>query len=114
MYRMFGAKIGPRSYSGGVIYDPHFVEIGADSLIGAKASLIPHFSQGQRLEHHKIKVGNRVTIGTMSVVLAGCHLEDGAILGALSLLPKNSRVGSNELWAGNPAVFLRHRSVEDI
>ncbi len=114
MYILFGSRIGLRSYSGGTLYDPHLIEMGQDCLIGSRAMLIPHFQQGRRLEHYKIKLGHQVTVGAMSIVMAGCELADGVILGAHSVLPKGSKVGANEIWAGNPAKFIRLRSQDEL
>ncbi|KAL3634296.1 Gamma carbonic anhydrase 1, mitochondrial [Castilleja foliolosa] len=76
-------------------------------------------------------VGNNVTIGHSSV-LHGCTIEDEAFIGmgatvldgvvveknamvaAGALVRQNTRVPFGELWAGNPAKFLRKLTDEEI
>ncbi|XP_051139878.1 gamma carbonic anhydrase 2, mitochondrial-like isoform X1 [Andrographis paniculata] len=76
-------------------------------------------------------IGNNVTIGH-SAVLHGCTIEDEAFVGmgatlldgvvvekhamvaAGSLVRQNTRVPYGEVWAGNPAKFLRRLTDEEI
>lgn len=53
----------------------------------------------------KTLIGERVSIGTNSTILSGIQIGDGALIGAGSVVTKN--VPSGELWAGNPARFMR-------
>lgn len=52
-------------------------------------------------------VGNDVWIGERAMILAGIKIGDGAIIGGGSVVTKN--VGAYEIWAGNPARFIRKR-----
>ena len=70
LYRALGARIGENTYSGGIIYDAPFVELGANCLIGEHALLVPHVIEGRRLALYPIRVGNGVTIGARATVLA--------------------------------------------
>lgn len=76
-------------------------------------------------------IGNKVTIGH-GAVLHGCTVEDEAFVGmgatlldgvvleknamvaAGSLVRQNARIPSGEVWAGNPAKFLRKLTDEEI
>ncbi|PIN06212.1 Dynactin, subunit p25 [Handroanthus impetiginosus] len=76
-------------------------------------------------------IGNNVTIGHSAVIHA-CTIEDEAFVGmgatlldgavvekhamvaAGSLVRQNTRVPSGEVWAGNPAKFLRKLTDEEI
>lgn len=53
----------------------------------------------------KTLIGERVSIGTNSTILSGIQIGGGALIGAGSVVTKN--VPSGELWAGNPARFMR-------
>ena len=53
----------------------------------------------------KIKVGNNVAIGSNATILGGITIGNGAMVGAGSVVTKN--VPAAEVWAGNPARFLR-------
>nr|AFK46651.1 unknown [Lotus japonicus] len=76
-------------------------------------------------------IGNNVTVGH-SAVLHGCTVEDEAFVGmgailldgvvveknamvaAGALVRQNTKVPSGEVWAGNPAKFLRKLTDEEI
>lgn len=111
-YLFLGAKIGNNSYSSGLIYDPIFVQIGNDSVIGESALLVPHIIEGTRLAHYHIQIGNNVTIGAHAVVLAGVKIDDHAIVSANAVIPKNTHIGPGEIWGGIPAKLLKSKIEE--
>lgn len=57
-------------------------------------------------------IGNDVWIGAGTVVLAGRKIGSGAVIGAGSVVTKD--VGDYEIWAGNPARFIRKRFSDEI
>ncbi len=106
-YLALGARLGPNTYSQGIIHDPLFVEIGANSTIGQSALLIPHVIEGRRLAHHPIRIGDDVTVGALAAVLPGVSIEDGATVATGAVVPKGTRIGPGEVWAGVPARRIR-------
>ncbi|MGL1833262.1 acyltransferase [Rhodocyclaceae bacterium SMB388] len=106
-YLALGARLGDNTYSQGIIHDPPFVRIGANSVVGQSALLIPHVIEGQRLGHYPIRIGDRVTIGANAVVLSDVVIGDGAIVATSALVVKGTRIGSGEVWAGVPARRIR-------
>ena len=52
-------------------------------------------------------VGNDVWIGERATILSGLTIGDGAVIGGGSVVTKD--VGPYEIWAGNPARFIRKR-----
>jgi acetyltransferase-like isoleucine patch superfamily enzyme len=50
-------------------------------------------------------VKERASIGSNSTILCGITIDHNAIIGAGSVVTKD--VPSNQIWAGNPARFLR-------
>jgi acetyltransferase-like isoleucine patch superfamily enzyme len=106
-YIALGAKLGSNTYSQGILHDPPFVEIGANSVVGQSALLVPHVIEGDRLAHYPIKVGDHVTIGANSVVLADVLIGDGATVAVGAVVPKGSRIGPGEVWGGVPARRIR-------
>lgn len=52
-------------------------------------------------------IGNDVWLGARVMVLAGIHISDGAVIGGGSVVTHD--VGPYEIWAGNPARFIRKR-----
>jgi hypothetical protein len=102
-YKGLGARMGPNSFSVGIILDPQFVQIGRDSLVGNGALLIPHVIEGARLAHYPIRIGNNVTVGAHSVVLADVEIGDDAIVAVNAVVTKGSRIPAGETWGGIPA-----------
>lgn len=52
-----------------------------------------------------IIIGKRVFIGGHSIILKGVTIGDDSVIGAGSVVTKN--IPSGEVWAGNPAKFLK-------
>jgi len=51
------------------------------------------------------RIGKRASIGSGSTLLCGVMVGDGAMIGAGSVVTRS--VPAGEIWAGNPARFLR-------
>ena len=47
-YLGLGARLGDNTYSSGIIFDPIFVELGANCIVGQSALIIPHVIEGDR------------------------------------------------------------------
>jgi acetyltransferase-like isoleucine patch superfamily enzyme len=52
-----------------------------------------------------VEIGNNVFIGAHTTILKGVTIGDNAIIGACSVVTRN--IPGNEIWAGNPAVFVK-------
>jgi len=61
----------------------------------------------RNVRHAPVFIGRHVIIGSGSVVLPGVSIEEGAAIGALSLVNKNC--DSFGIYAGNPAKRLKKR-----
>lgn len=71
----------------------HFVEIDDN--------LHRHYSRG------KVIIKKRAYIGANTVICKPVTIGEGAIIGASSVITKD--VPAYEVWAGNPARFIRKR-----
>lgn len=103
MYLLLGAKLGDNTYSGGLIFDPIFVNIGSNSLIGQGALVIPHVLENNNISHHPITLGDNVTIGANAVIQSGVIIEDNALVAIGAVVKKNTHIKAGETWAGIPA-----------
>lgn len=112
LYLALGAKLGENTYGQGIIYDPRFVEIGANSVFGGASFIVPHVIEGGLLAHYPIKIGDHVTIGGTAVVLSDVVIEDWAIVATGAVVTKGTRIRAGEIWGGMPARRLGIR--EDI
>lgn len=61
--------------------------------------------------HTHTKIGNDVWLGIRTIVIGGVTIGDGAVIGGGSVVTKD--VGPYEIWAGNPARFIRKRFDDD-
>lgn len=52
-----------------------------------------------------VVIGDNVFIGMSSIICKGVTIGDNSIIGAGSVVTKS--IPSNEIWAGNPAQFVR-------
>ncbi|RYG48670.1 gamma carbonic anhydrase family protein [archaeon] len=103
--------------------DLNEVEVGAYTTIGDRAVI----STTKSVEGHVsagVRIGNHVSIGP-GALLQSCTVEDAAVIGAGAIVMEGAlvesfaqvgegavvhpgrRIPSGELWAGNPAVFVR-------
>ena len=106
-YLGLGARLGENTYSSGIIFDPMFVEIGANCIVGQSALIIPHVIEGDRLAMYPVRIGNQVTIGANAIVLSDVVIGDHAIIAAGAIVSKGARIGNGEAWGGVPARRLK-------
>jgi acetyltransferase-like isoleucine patch superfamily enzyme len=93
-------KIGNNVKIGGGarIFDTDFHAIDPELRIDPKTD----FANKRK---HPIVIEDNVFIGAYSTILKGVTIGQNSIIGACSVVTKN--IPSNEIWAGNPAKFIR-------
>lgn len=100
-HHALGIVIHPQVEIGNNCRIYHHVTLAAESMIGSE---------------HKIRIGDDVTIGAHAIVVArgneSLTIGDGAYIGAGSVVTKNIPAG--EIWAGNPARFIRKASERNV
>lgn len=132
--RFYRGKIGKYSYIGNnsFVCDTdigNFTSISTDCYIGGTThpldwvSTSPVFHKHENImkknfARHEFEIfkrtiiGNDVWIGNRVMIRAGVTIADGAVIGMGSVVTKD--VGPYEIWAGNPARFVRKRFDDDI
>jgi acetyltransferase-like isoleucine patch superfamily enzyme len=65
------------------------------------------FIQEQGYDHSPVSLGDDVWLGVHAVVLPGCHVGPGAIVGSNSVVTKD--VESNAIVVGSPAKVINYR-----
>jgi acetyltransferase-like isoleucine patch superfamily enzyme len=109
-YRLMGMNTGARvQINSAVVGDCNLITVGDDTVIGGDVTLIAHAVEGPNLVTAPVKIGARVTVGLMAVVMPGCEIGDGAVLAANAVLKKGTVVGPGEIWGGVPAVRVGQR-----
>jgi acetyltransferase-like isoleucine patch superfamily enzyme len=81
-----------------VIYDTDFHSLNPKDRLNIKLDK-------QNTHRKSVKIYNNVFIGAHSTILKGVEIGENSIIGACSVVTKS--VPENEIWAGNPAKFLK-------
>lgn len=102
--------IGKRVYLDTVC--PDLITIGRHCHITNGVIFLTHYldtdSSGINWKYGEITIGDNVFIGMNAIIAKPLTIGDGAIIGAGSVVTKN--IPANEIWAGNPARFIKKRS----
>ena len=93
-------RIGNNVRIGGntVIYDTDFHSLNIESRIGERESIA-------NVLRKEVVIGDNVFIGAHCTILKGVTIGDNSIVGAGAVVAKS--IPPNEIWAGNPARFIR-------
>ena len=112
---VLGDRVEVRDYALLVCND--VLEVGADTCIGPYAVIrdTNHLFHGTdvhwRLTPHitePIRIGRECFIGARVYIMPGVTIGDGAVVGPSSVVTRDIPAG--ELWAGNPARLVAHRT----
>ena len=107
VYLALGARLGPNTYSAGVLLDPPLTTAGKNCVIGHDAVVFAHVIEGNRFALAPVHLGDNVTIGATAVVMAGVTIGDGAIVSVGAVVLKGTQIGAGEVWGGMPARRLK-------
>jgi acetyltransferase-like isoleucine patch superfamily enzyme len=103
-HRLMGMKLGRRvQFNTAVVADQNLIEVGDDSVVGGDVTLVCHSAESGELVTAPTRIGCRVTIGIMAVILPGCTIGDDAVVAAGAIVTKGTVIGPGEIWAGVPA-----------
>lgn len=101
--RLNGARLGRRVYINSLaISDHNLLEFGDDVVIGDGVHLSGHTVEAGVVRTGRVCVGHDVTIGLGSVISIGVDIEPHVQIGALSLVPKHTRVTGPAVYVGIP------------
>jgi len=104
LHRVMGMKLGHRvQINTAIIGDSNLIEIGDDTVIGGDVTLVAHVAERGDLVTERVKIGARVTVGLMAVIMPGVEIGDGAVIAANAILKKGTKVAAGEVWGGVPA-----------
>jgi acetyltransferase-like isoleucine patch superfamily enzyme len=102
--RLAGARLGRRVYVNSLaVTDYNLLEFGDDVVIGDDVHISGHTVEGGFVKTAPVRLGSNVTIGLGSVIEIGVQAEDGCQVGALSFVPKHTRLEGSATYAGIPA-----------
>jgi non-ribosomal peptide synthetase-like protein len=103
-FRLLGAKIGKRAFIETTCFTEYdLVHIGDDVALNVNATVQTHLFEDRVMKMSEIHIGDRCSVGALSLVLYDTIMESGSSLGDLSLLMKNELLPSGTSWEGIPA-----------
>lgn len=133
LLKLFGCKISGKAYVAPTcrIYAPWLLSLSDHCALGSRSEIynLGPISIGERttvaqyvylcngthdfndkrlpLLVGNMTIGNDVFIGAKAIILPGLVIGDRSIIGAGSVVTKD--IMENEIWAGNPAKFVKKR-----
>ena len=102
--RLLGARIGKRVFTDTTdITEFDLVRVGDDVALNSECGLQTHLFEDRVMKLGAIEVGDRASIGTISIVLYDAVVQTGARLGELSVVMKGETLPADTSWEGSPA-----------
>ena len=110
--RWNGARIGRGVYINSLsISDHNMLEFGDGVVIGESVHLSGHTVEGGVVKTGQVRLGRFVTVGLGSMVGIGVDAGEKCQIGALSVVPKHSKLDGGAVYAGAPVKRLDRRMV---
>ncbi|WP_406499735.1 amino acid adenylation domain-containing protein [Streptomyces sp. NBC_00846] len=108
--RMFGARIGRRTWIGTTfLTEFDLVKVGDDVAVGMNVSLQTHLFEDRVMKMSTVTVRSGADIGTRAIVLYDAVVGERVGLGALSLVMKGEHLPPGTSWRGLPAEGVTSR-----
>lgn len=106
-YRLLGMTIGARA----CILTTDFTEfdlvrLGDDVALNDECTIQTHLFEDRVMKLSTVEIGNRVSVGSYTLVLYSTVVEDDVKIGDLSLLMKGERLYQGTEWAGVPVEMV--------
>ena len=101
--KLNGAQIGHGVYINSLsISDHNMLIMGDGVVIGESVHMSGHTVEGGVVKTGYVKLGRGVTVGLGSMVGIGVEAGDHCQIGALSVVPKNTKLEAGAIYAGVP------------
>lgn len=88
---------------------PDLIHIDSGCVITNGVCILSHFYVADEscFKFGEVHIGKKVFIGMNTLIVNAVNIGDHAVIGAGSVVTKD--IPKNEIWAGNPARFIRKR-----
>lgn len=90
------------------IFYPELIEIGDNTVIGYRATILAHEYLVDTYRTGKVVIGKDVLIGANATILPGVTIGDGAVVSACSLVNRNVPAGA--FVGGVPAKIIEREN----
>ncbi|MDH3637301.1 MAG: hypothetical protein OES09_02410 [Gammaproteobacteria bacterium] len=109
--RLNGARLGKRVWINSLdVTDHNLLEFGDDVVIGAGVHLSGHTVERGRLKTAPVRLGSGVTVGINANVEIGVEAGPRCQIGALSAVPKYTRLDADTTYVGIPVHKLENHT----
>lgn len=87
--------------------NPGLITISDGVVITTGCVILTHFlnTRDHKFEYGRVFIGEKVFIGCNTVICKSVEIGKQSVIGAGSVVTKN--IPNNEVWAGNPAKYIR-------
>lgn len=103
-----GATIGDGVYVNSARLNDHNLLVFEDkSVVGGDAKLIAHLAENGKIKAEPVVLRKRAVVGVNSVIGPGVEIGEGSAVGAMSFVPKGTKIPPNEAWGGVPAKCIK-------
>jgi acetyltransferase-like isoleucine patch superfamily enzyme len=103
-YRLMGMKIGKGTLINSTfLHDPDLITIGKNVTIGGDVMILGHVGERGVLRLKKVHLEDGTEVGQSSLIMPGVIMKEGSIVGAHSIVLKDTIIPPYEVWAGVPA-----------
>ncbi len=115
MLKWGGVKFKGHAFIGAnVTFDgihPELITIGDGAIITTGTCLLTHFYSVKDSLFYlgEVNIGDNVFIGMNTLIVNSVNIGDNVVIGAGSIVTCD--IPSNEVWAGNPAKFIKKRTL---
>lgn len=103
-YRLMGMRVGRGTLLNSTfLHDPDLIRIGRNVTIGGDVMVLGHVGERGVLILKRVEIDDGVEIGQSSLIMPGARIGKGSIIGAYSVVLKDTSIPPYEIWAGVPA-----------
>jgi acetyltransferase-like isoleucine patch superfamily enzyme len=103
-----GARIGPGVYVNSArLNDHNLLVLEEKAVVGGDAKLVAHLVERGAINAQRVVMRKRAVLGINAVVGPGVEIGENSAVGALSFVPKGTRIPPNEVWGGVPARLVK-------
>lgn len=103
MLRLLGVKTGKRVWLNTTDFTEHdMISIGDDTALNEDCGPQTHLFEDRVMKIGSVKIGERVTIGSRTIVLYDTEVGNDNHIEALALVMKGERLAPGTSWAGSP------------
>ncbi len=103
LLRLFGVKIGTKVMLNTADFTEFdMVTIGNDCALNEDCGAQTHLFEDRVMKIGKVAIGNRVTLGSRSIILYNTKINDDVSIGDLSLVMKGEIIQKETGWIGSP------------